>query len=187
MTVVAQREIVHLVDDVDGGTADETVAFGLDGRLYEIDLSGKRAAALREHLQRYVAAARRSGATPPGGRTRRGAGSPDRPNSRTEARAMREWARANGYALSDRGRIPAAVVEAYRGGAGSAPGEQAATAPAAAPTASAPEPSGPPDPARATDADVLAWHEAKNYKIPANRAVNGLMRHRYHKAHAVDG
>ena len=103
---MVQKVQVLLVDDVDGGKADETVQFGLDGVLYEIDLSTKNAAKLRDALAGYVAQARRVGSR--GGRRRR---------SRADngsAREVRAWARANGHKVSDRGRVPAEVIEAYR-------------------------------------------------------------------------
>jgi hypothetical protein len=58
---MATRTTVTLVDDLDGGTAEETVGFGLDGAAYEIDLSAANAGELRSALERYVAAARRTG------------------------------------------------------------------------------------------------------------------------------
>jgi hypothetical protein len=103
---VAQRVTVVLEDDLDGGSADETVLFGLDGANYEIDLSAKNAAKLRDVLAKYVGSARRSSA-----RGRR-AGSRGRGGS-SNASAVREWARANGYDVSDRGRVPADVKAAY--------------------------------------------------------------------------
>ena len=36
---MAQKVEVHLEDDLDGGPADDTVTFALDGKDYEIDLS----------------------------------------------------------------------------------------------------------------------------------------------------
>ncbi|MGQ0846534.1 MAG: histone-like nucleoid-structuring protein Lsr2 [Sporichthyaceae bacterium] len=107
---MAQRTYILLEDDLDGGEAAETVGFGLDGVVYEIDLSAKNAAMLRKALQRYVDSARRTG-----GRTQRGAaGGGSAAKAEQEQRnAIREWARANGYDLGERGRIPAHVVEAY--------------------------------------------------------------------------
>jgi len=83
--------------------------FGVDGASYEIALSAERAAALREDVATWVSHARRTG-----GRTHtaRGAGRPQRSESRTstdrkQTAAVRDWARSNGYTVSDRGRIPA--------------------------------------------------------------------------------
>ena len=108
---MAQRVVVSLVDDLDGGQAEETVEFGLDGKSYEIDLSGANAAKLRATVADYVAAARR-----PSGRRRARAGVSvaARPVvDREQNQAIREWARGQGRNVSERGRIPADVIEAY--------------------------------------------------------------------------
>jgi hypothetical protein len=105
---MAQKVQVILVDDMDGGTADETVSFALDGVAYEIDLSDKNAAAFRDSLAQYVGLARRvGGRSAPGRRTSRRKGGDNR------TAQIREWARANGHQVNERGRIPAAVAEAY--------------------------------------------------------------------------
>lgn len=109
---MAQKVQVILVDDLDEGQADETVAFGLDGTAYEIDLSSKNAGALRDSLAGYVAAARKIGRTAARGggvRAARGPATTDR----EQTQAIRAWARRNGHTVSDRGRIPAAIVTAY--------------------------------------------------------------------------
>jgi Lsr2. len=109
---VAQIHEVRLIDDLDGETADETVEFGIDGKNYEIDLSKENAGRLRDALAGFVGAARRSG-----GRRRSGAAAaaPARRPSidREQNQAIREWARKRGMKVSDRGRIPAEVLEAY--------------------------------------------------------------------------
>ncbi|GAA1223810.1 Lsr2 family protein [Pseudonocardia alaniniphila] len=99
---------VTLVDDLDGGVADSSVAFGLDGKNFEIDLSAKRAAELRSILAPYVGAARRAGGTTV--RRQRAAASSPR---RGDTSAIREWAAAHGHHVSARGRISAAVIKAY--------------------------------------------------------------------------
>jgi hypothetical protein len=105
---------VTLVDDLDGGKADETVSFALDGKSFEIDLSATHASELRDTIALYVGAARRS----PSGTRRavvreggRAAGAPAK--TREENAAIREWAKANGFAVSERGRLPSEVVAAY--------------------------------------------------------------------------
>lgn len=110
---MAQKIQVLLVDDLDGGTADETVSFGLDGTSYEIDLSADNAQKLRDALSLYVGHARRSGRG--GGRPAGGArgGRASARVDREQTQAIREWARSNGHKVSERGRIPAAVLEAY--------------------------------------------------------------------------
>lgn len=109
------RRIVHqLVDDIDGtvlGIGEgETVHFSLNSTAYEIDLTIQNAEALREALEPYISAARRSSSsTSPraGGARKRAASSP-------ETAEIREWAGANGYTVSERGRIPGTIVDAYR-------------------------------------------------------------------------
>ena len=110
---MAQKHIVQLIDDLDGGTASETVTFSLDGSRYEIDLSDKNAAKLRDSLANYVAAARRAPGRGPG----RGGAGARRTRSvrsdREQTQAIREWARKNGHKVGDKGRIPATILEAY--------------------------------------------------------------------------
>lgn len=107
---MAQKVQVVLVDDVDGGTAEETVSFALDGVTYEIDLNTENAAKLRESFAQWVGHARRVGGRSRSG-TRRSGGA--RRTSPTESAAIREWARANGFQVNERGRIPAEVRTAY--------------------------------------------------------------------------
>lgn len=109
---MARKTQVILIDDLDEGQADETVTFGLDGSSYEIDLSSKNAAALREAMARFVGAAHRTGRVPRGaGVAPRGRGAARA--DREQLQAIREWARRNGHTVSDRGRIPASIIEAY--------------------------------------------------------------------------
>jgi len=125
--------IEKLIDDLDGSDAAETVTFGLDGAIFEIDLSKKNAAALRKSLDRYVTASRRS--SPPARATRRTTapstnGSKARPNAPASSSGskanrdydllqLREWAGANKVAIPSRGRIPQAVVAQYQAAGGS--------------------------------------------------------------------
>ncbi|GMA22905.1 protein lsr2 precursor [Luteimicrobium album] len=105
---MAQKVQVLLVDDLDGGTAEQTVTFALDGVSYEIDLNDKHAAELREALATWIGHARKV--------TGRAAARPARRSARggaSEATQVREWARANGFTVSDRGRIPADVKAKY--------------------------------------------------------------------------
>ncbi|WP_328990616.1 Lsr2 family protein [Kribbella sp. NBC_01245] len=107
---MAQKIQVLLEDDLDGGKADETVTFGLDGTTFEIDLSKKNAAKLRDALAAYVGAGRRVSG-------RRGAaagrGARGRGRSATDSADIRAWAKENGYEVSERGRISAEVRAAY--------------------------------------------------------------------------
>jgi len=111
---MAKQVITLLTDDLDGGEADRTVEFGLDGVNYTIDLSEKNAGKLRKALDPYLGAATRVGRS--GGITtaaRRGAPASTGRASRDQNQAIREWASKNGYEVSERGRIPSSIVEAY--------------------------------------------------------------------------
>lgn len=107
---MAKQTTVTLVDDLDGSEADEQVEFAVDGRAYEIDLSTANSARLREALAPFISAARRAG-----GR-RRSSSTPAaaRPSTdREQNQAIREWAQSQGMKISERGRIPSNVLEAY--------------------------------------------------------------------------
>jgi hypothetical protein len=108
---MATQTTVMLVDDLDGSEADEQVKFMVDGKTYEIDLSSRNSKKLREALAPFVAAARRSG-----GRARSGAGGAvaRATSDREQNQAIREWAQQQGLKISERGRIPASVLDAYR-------------------------------------------------------------------------
>jgi hypothetical protein len=109
--VMAQKIQVLLIDDVDGSEAEETISFALDGNAYEIDLTSANAARLRDAIAPWIGHARRAsnGRALPGGRSGRSSARVDR----EQTQAIRDWARSNGHQVSDRGRIPAAIVEAY--------------------------------------------------------------------------
>jgi hypothetical protein len=106
--MVRKVEIL-LTDDLDGRTIPkgkgETVSFALDGKSYEIDLRTRHAAALRAALRPYVESGR-----PIQKRHGRRTG---RTTLEADARTVKEWARANGYEVNDRGRVPAHVREAF--------------------------------------------------------------------------
>jgi hypothetical protein len=117
---MARKVQVILSDDLDEDLpADETVSFSLDGTSYEIDLSDKNAKEMRDALSRYVQAARKVGRGSGSGNGRASGGGRSRATGgggrmdREQAGAIRDWARKNGHAVSDRGRIPASVVDAY--------------------------------------------------------------------------
>lgn len=121
---MAQKVVVTLVDDLDESEADETVEFGIDGSSFEIDLSDANAAKLRDSLADYIGHARRTaGRRRSGGRAttaapaaaapaaRKGTSRP--PVDREQNQAIREWARKNDFNVSERGRIPSGVSDAY--------------------------------------------------------------------------
>jgi hypothetical protein len=106
---MAQRTQVYLTDDLDGTNIPsgkgETVTFALDGKTYEIDLTRKHSIALRKVLSPYIKAGRAV-------RTRRGV-RVTRTRVGADVRTIKEWARANGYQVNDRGRIPKEIREAF--------------------------------------------------------------------------
>jgi hypothetical protein len=116
--VVAKRTVQLLVDDLDGGDADQTVRFALDGVAYTIDLNKRNATRLRGVFEPYVAAGRRvPSATRATGRARATARRPARVDV-DQHRAIRAWAQSKGIAVSARGRIARAVVDRYDAEAG---------------------------------------------------------------------
>jgi Lsr2 len=102
---MAQKVQVLLEDDLSGGPADDTVRFGLDGAVYEIDLNSENASKLRESLQPFVEHARKAA----GARQRRSRGV----TSRQRSAEIRSWAKQSGIQVSERGRIPADVIAKY--------------------------------------------------------------------------
>jgi hypothetical protein len=115
---VAKETITKLIDDMDGSVAHETVTFGLDGYLYEIDLSTKNAKKLRSELAVYVESGSRvSGRTISaavrGARRGRAVG-----GEKDQNRAIREWALRKGMDVAPRGRIRQEIIEEYHKTAG---------------------------------------------------------------------
>lgn len=106
---MAQKVQVLLLDDLDGGEAEETVTFGLDGALYEMDLNAANAAKLREALAPFTEVARK--ATARQGRGRRG--SARTAPTRERSAEIRSWAKSMGKPVNERGRIPAAIVAEF--------------------------------------------------------------------------
>ncbi|ONI89033.1 hypothetical protein ALI144C_05945 [Actinosynnema sp. ALI-1.44] len=106
---MVRKVVVYLVDDLDGTMSDDitTVRFGLDAASYEIDLTDDNAARLRNRLGEFIGRARRTGR--PG---KRGA-APTAPANREQTKAIRDWARQNGYTVSERGRVAATVMAAF--------------------------------------------------------------------------
>jgi hypothetical protein len=106
---MAQRTQVYLTDDLDGTSIragkGETVTFALDGKTYEIDLTSRHSSALRKVLTPYIEAGRAV-------RTRRGV-RVRRTQVGADVRTIKEWARANGYRVNERGRIPNDIREAF--------------------------------------------------------------------------
>jgi Lsr2 len=108
---MAQRIQTLFIDDIDGGSADGTVRFGLDGTDYEIDLSGEHTDELRKALGKFIEHSRKVGAARRSPRGLRGAPAVD-------TAKVREWAKGNGYDIKDRGRVPADLVAKYQTASG---------------------------------------------------------------------
>lgn len=109
------RKIVHqLIDDLDGTVLEhgvgDTVHFSLDGTAYEIDLTDEHAADLRAALEPFVRAGRRLGR---GGTATSPAGTRKRAQNSRDLADVRSWASAHGHTVSDRGRVPQVVLDAY--------------------------------------------------------------------------
>lgn len=104
---MARRQITILSDDLDGTETEDvtTLAFTINGTSYEIDLSKKNLDTFTRAVAPFTEAARRQG--------RRGRVAAP-PASAGNLGAIREWARANGYTVSDRGRIAEEIQAAYR-------------------------------------------------------------------------
>lgn len=113
---MAQKIQTLFIDDIDGGAAEGTVRFALDGTEYEIDLNAKHSEELRSALGKYVNHARKVGSTRRAGRAAgragRGAG------SALNTTEIRNWAREQGYDIKDRGRVPADLVAKYQAATG---------------------------------------------------------------------
>jgi nucleoid-associated protein Lsr2 len=109
---MAQRIQTLFIDDIDGGAADGTVRFGLDGTDYEIDLSGEHTDELRNALEKFIEHSRKVGGT--ARRSARGL----RSTPGVDTAKVREWAKGNGYDIKDRGRVPADLVAKYQAASG---------------------------------------------------------------------
>ena len=110
---MATRHIAQLTDDLDGTVLEDgegkQITFAIDGRAYEIDLSTANADSFYKALSPYVDAARSTSTS-----GSRGGRQASRAKSDVDLGAVREWARANGHTVSDRGRVPITIVEAYK-------------------------------------------------------------------------
>jgi len=107
---VAQQVQILFTDDLDGSAAEGTIRFGLDGTEYEIDLNGEHAQQLRDALAAYVTAGRRVN----GGSPRPARGGRRGPVGGVNTTEVREWAKAQGIEVKDRGRVPADLVAKFK-------------------------------------------------------------------------
>ena len=114
---MAQKIQTLFIDDIDGGAAEGTVRFALDGTEYEVDLNAKHTEELRSALGKYVSHARKVGGS--ARRAGRTAGRAGRgPGSSLNTTEIRNWAREQGYDIKDRGRVPADLVAKYQAATG---------------------------------------------------------------------
>ena len=114
---MGQQTTVRFIDDLDGSDAVGTVTFSLENRTYEIDLSDENTDKLHEALAPFIEYGRKTGGRSDGrGRSQRQTAMTEKTarSSREETHAIREWARQNGHQVSDRGRIPKSIIEAYQ-------------------------------------------------------------------------
>lgn len=118
---MAKRVTTQLVDDIDGSVIDdesgETVEFAVNGVEYTIDLKAKNANEFYRKIHYYIEHAVRVGGrkrkpSPAGATTPSKTGTPATRDP-AQTRAIRQWAADEGYEINDRGRIPAAIEEAY--------------------------------------------------------------------------
>lgn len=111
---MAQKVIRVFVDDIDGSEAERTFSFAVDGTDYEIDLSSENIQEFNEAIAGFVESARRVKAKGDGRRARTISSSPrGTAQSREQIQAVRQWARHHGHSISNRGRIPASIQQAF--------------------------------------------------------------------------
>lgn len=204
---MAQRKTVLLVDDLDGSDADESLEFGLDGVSYEIDLTDAHASALRDALTPFITHARRTGrGRGPAAPVRRRAtstptSSSTSPGGREQNQAIRDWAARHGHPLASRGRIPAAVSDAFhRDDPAALPGgtSSSTTTPAAtSPTGEEPSPGpsaatidssvSPPGPDGLTSEErerIRAWANEEGIEVKARGRLSKDLIGNYRSVHA---
>lgn len=100
---MARSTQVLLIDDIDGDEATETITFTFEGVAYEIDLNAKNAEKFRSSMEVWTTNGRRVG-----GRSNRGT------KRNSEIPKIRQWAKENGYEVSERGRVSQEIQDAYR-------------------------------------------------------------------------
>lgn len=111
---MAQKVITEFIDDIDGSPAERTFTFAVDGTNYEIDLSAENIAEFKSAIGGFIESARQvKGSKSSNGRRTRSAAADGGRQSREQTQAVREWARRHGHNISNRGRIPASVQQAF--------------------------------------------------------------------------
>lgn len=115
--VARKTEVIeHLIDDIDGTRAEESISFSLEGSSFVIDVNKKNAKALRADFDKWAQHARRERGKVRANRRRPPAATPARGKATAgpDPKAVRSWAASQGMEVSARGRVSAAVIEAYR-------------------------------------------------------------------------
>jgi hypothetical protein len=110
---MARQLIEQITDDLDGGKADESVRFSWNGANYEIDLSKRNATAFARAMKPYLEAARKVKPSARGGSRSRTGSTASGKRVQSDLAAIRAWAKQNGHAVAERGRVPEAVLLAY--------------------------------------------------------------------------
>ena len=112
---MAQKTVVTVVCDLphDGEIeGNETVSFAFDGASYEIDVCSAHAKELQDTFGPYAEHGRRISAAGAGARRRGRARTRSGPG-RERSSEIRAWARQHGHKVSERGRIPASIIQEY--------------------------------------------------------------------------
>jgi len=110
---VAQKVVREFIDDIDGSPAERTFTFAVDGVVYEIDLSSDNIAEFKSAIGGFIESARKVKTAAGSSQRQRGASTTDLRQRRERLNEVREWARNNGYSVSDRGRVSAEVLAAF--------------------------------------------------------------------------
>ena len=109
---MAQKVITEFIDDIDGSSAERTFTFAVDGTNYEIDLSTENIAEFKSAIGGFIESVRKVKGSSNGRRTR-GTGTNGGRQPREQTQAVREWARQHGHNISNRGRLPASIQQAF--------------------------------------------------------------------------
>ncbi len=109
---MAQKVVREFIDDIDGSPAERTFTFAVDGVAYEIDLSSENITEFKSAIGGFIESARKV-KTAGSSQRQRGASTTDLRQRRERLNEVREWARNNGYSVSDRGRVSAEVLAAF--------------------------------------------------------------------------
>lgn len=110
---MARKVQTHLIDDLDGSAAAETITFALDNRSYEIDLNAEHALELRAALAPFIAVATRLARRPLVNPIEPRSDKPSRKIRKRVAQEVREWARSQGIEVGDKGRLSADLLARY--------------------------------------------------------------------------